>query len=159
MDANLSAHFKVREMCCPCCKAIDYKNISKLVRVLEELRANLSDLRGKDTPIVISSGHRCPPYNKKKQGSPTSYHMRSLAADIWVPTMSPYDVLMQIEDLAPYQTGGGVKIILGNSWFIHMDLRKEMWREAKIKGELLAYEDALVYLGRLNHIRLGRAES
>ena len=35
------------------------------------------------SPIVVSSGYRCPDLNTHVGGSPTSYHMLGLAADIY----------------------------------------------------------------------------
>ena len=37
-------------------------------------------------PVLITSGFRCPKHNANVKGSPTSSHMKGLAADIATPT-------------------------------------------------------------------------
>ena len=53
------------------------KNLEILVDcVLDPLRERWG------VPIYVNSGYRCPALNAKVGGSPTSYHLRGMAADI-----------------------------------------------------------------------------
>ena len=53
------------------------KNLEQLVcKVLDPLRERWG------VPIYVNSGYRCPALNAKVGGSPTSYHLRGMAADI-----------------------------------------------------------------------------
>jgi uncharacterized protein YcbK (DUF882 family) len=52
--------------------------------LLERLQALRDDL---GRPVIINSGYRNPAHNKAVGGSPHSYHLRGMAADICVPGM------------------------------------------------------------------------
>ena len=49
--------------------------------MLERIRAHLSHLAGRDVPISISSGYRCPALNLAIGSSSTSDHPKAAAAD------------------------------------------------------------------------------
>ena len=49
-------------------------------QVLEPLREHF------DTPVIISSGYRCPQLNKAVGGVPNSQHQKGEAADIHIPS-------------------------------------------------------------------------
>jgi len=57
--------------------------------MLERIRAYLSRVAGRDIPISISSGYRCPDLNTLVGGSRTSDHVRAAAADWTAPTFGP----------------------------------------------------------------------
>jgi zinc D-Ala-D-Ala carboxypeptidase len=67
-------YFKKEEFTCPCCGVNKIKDelIEKLDKAREIARV----------PFVITSGFRCPKHNKEIGGSPTSSHLKGLAADI-----------------------------------------------------------------------------
>lgn len=58
-------------------------NLRDLVAVLERVRMTLCGEAGRDVPIVILSGYRCPPLNRAVGGSTHSHHMLAAAAD-WI---------------------------------------------------------------------------
>jgi hypothetical protein len=73
-------NFKKSEFKCPCGKCNGYGNgiASTLVKTLQDLRNKY----GKG--ITITSGYRCPSYNKKAGGVSNSKHMEGGAADFYM---------------------------------------------------------------------------
>ena len=63
---------------------IDNTPTAEAVPLMVELITKVLDpIREKwQSPIYITSGYRCPALNAKVGGSPTSYHLRGMAADI-----------------------------------------------------------------------------
>lgn len=49
-------------------------------------------------PLNISSGYRCPALNSHHRvgGSKTSQHVKGEAADVWCPTMTPYEIASEV---------------------------------------------------------------
>ena len=79
-----SAHFKRVEFACECggryCNGYPGGNTSaKLLGILESLRSYY----GK--PITVTSGQRCPTYNRQIGGISNSAHIYGKAADIYIP--------------------------------------------------------------------------
>ena len=109
---KLSKNFDSSEFTCGC--GCGYDDIdSKLVDKLQMLR----DLVGK--PIIITSGYRCPAYNKKISGYSNSPHLTGEASDIQVKGMSPVTLAI-IANRIPY-------IRLGiYSSHLHIDIRPPM---------------------------------
>lgn len=68
-----------------------FPNLKVLAEGLERARAILG------RPVRISSGYRCPDINRAVGGSPASYHMRALAADITVDDMTPFEVSSMLD--------------------------------------------------------------
>ena len=81
---KLSANFNSDEFKCPCCGKINISTM--LIDKLQQLR----DLINK--PIIITSGYRCPAYNKKIGGYSHSPHLTGEASDIQVKGMSPITI-------------------------------------------------------------------
>lgn len=54
--------------------------------MLQRIRDELSRLAGRDVPIAISSGYRCPALNVAVNSGPTSDHLKACAADIKAPS-------------------------------------------------------------------------
>jgi len=69
-------------------------NITRLVALV------LDPLRGDSGAIRVTSGYRSPKVNEKVGGSPQSYHMQGLAADIQSDMFSAYELAERIEFLA-----------------------------------------------------------
>ncbi len=67
-------HFQKSEFTCPCCSSIGDGIASSLVELLETLRNEYG-------AIIITSGYRCPSYNKNVGGVSNSAHMKGQAAD------------------------------------------------------------------------------
>lgn len=67
--------------------------------LLERIRTYLSEKSGKDIPIEITSGYRCPALNMAVHSSSTSDHPKAFAADIKAPSFgTPYQIAMALKD-------------------------------------------------------------
>lgn len=65
-----------KDLACKCCG---------VVKINEVFKANLEAAQTfAKIPFKFSSGYRCEDHNKKEGGSPTSSHLKGLAADIKV---------------------------------------------------------------------------
>ena len=76
-------------------------------------------------PVVITSGYRCPVWNRKSGGALLSQHLYGRAADIVIRGMPVEDVNVICDELNPY---GGVG--LGGENITHVDVRgkRARWR-------------------------------
>lgn len=114
---DLSENFSRSEFKCNCGECgqdtVDYA----LLNVLQRLRDyyNLG--------ITITSGNRCPAYNRSVGGAKNSSHVTSKAADIQVSTVRPEDVYSLLDQWYPNTYGIG----LYNSW-VHIDVRDQRAR-------------------------------
>lgn len=92
-DIQLSKHFKLSEFTKSSTASVrgiknvpNEEQVSNLkalcVNVLEPLRQHF------DTPVVISSGYRCPALNKAVGGASISQHMTGEACDIRIPSLA-----------------------------------------------------------------------
>lgn len=72
---RITKNFRSREFQCPCCKKVKYDN--ELVDKLQILRNLIGE-------ITVTSGYRCPSYNKKIKGYIKSHHLTGKGADIKV---------------------------------------------------------------------------
>jgi uncharacterized protein YcbK (DUF882 family) len=71
---NLTPHFTVEEMACPCCGKCDMAPY--FMKAAEDFRTAV------DHPLVVNSGFRCAKHNATlRDSSPTSCHLGGLAAD------------------------------------------------------------------------------
>jgi len=89
-DSKYIAPYILRsEYECPCCHRIPYQlerdGIVMPYNILFESFELIREKWGK--PIKISSGYRCPRYNKKVGGVPLSVHLFGLALDLDLPTI------------------------------------------------------------------------
>jgi len=109
-NIKLNQFFNLKEFECPCCKRVMLSEI--LLEDLFKLRYILKK------PININSGYRCIDYNKKVKGSPGSYHMFGLAADISVKEMILYDLYQIVLEIS--FTGIG---FYEKKNFLHLDVR------------------------------------
>ena len=63
------------------------------LEMLERIRARLSLLAGRDVPMILSSGYRCPALNAAIGSAPTSDHIKAMAADWTAPSFgTPFEV-------------------------------------------------------------------
>ena len=92
----ISKNFHRSEFKCKCgkcdCDTVD----AELLEILEKIRTHF------DSPVHITSGHRCHAYNASAavMGSPNSLHLQGRAADIVVQGV-PAEVVQELcEDLA-----------------------------------------------------------
>jgi uncharacterized protein YcbK (DUF882 family) len=106
---KLSDNFKVREFAC--------NDGSNTVLVDRKLVALLQDIRDHfGASVYINSAYRTSSYNRKVGGSTNSYHVKGMAADIWVKGVAP-------EEVAAYAESLGVKGIGLYDTFVHVDTR------------------------------------
>ena len=107
-SARLSDHFTVAEFTASRtaqAQGIDndlpidlLANARVTAAMLERIRSHLSDLKGREVPITITSGYRSAALNAAVGGSPRSDHLQALAADIRAPSFgSPLDVARALE--------------------------------------------------------------
>ncbi len=108
-NIRVAASFLLREFAC--------KDGSRQVVLHRELLERLQGLRDAlGRPVIINSGYRNPAHNTAVGGSPTSYHLRGMAADIRVPGMSP-------QALAKAAREAGFRGIIAYGTFVHVDVR------------------------------------
>ena len=85
-------------------------------QVLEPLRQHFG------TPVVISSGYRCPELNKAVGGVPNSQHLKGEAADIVLPKLA--DAFYWLIDNTPFdQLGFESK---GTTKWIHVSCKMDL---------------------------------
>ena len=114
---NVGRHFKVKEFAC--------RDGSQPVFIDTFLVAILDILRDRiGKPVIITSGYRTPEWNKKCDGAKYSYHMRGMAADIKVGSMTPKELAKKLNEIIPNECG----IIVYESW-VHVDTRPNKYRK------------------------------
>ena len=118
-------HFRDVEFYCHClrryCKGLPKDGIDlSLLLLLERIRSAAGDL-----PVIITSGYRCPVWNRKTGGALLSQHLYGRAADIIIRGMAVEDANVLCDELNPY---GGVG--LGGENITHVDVRsrRARWR-------------------------------
>lgn len=89
--------------------------------MLERIRAYLVEKSGRNIPIIITSGYRCPQLNRAIGSGDTSDHRKAMAADFRAPEFgTPLEVC---KALAPVVSVLGVgQIIYEHSW-VHVSTR------------------------------------
>lgn len=108
--------------------------------LLQTIRAHLSAKAGRDIPIQILSGYRCPALNTAVGGAPSSDHVRAMAADIRAPAFgTPYQVA---RELAPSVSVLGIGQLImefpGPNGWVHVSTRipdKALNRIITISGQ------------------------
>lgn len=112
-DIVLTKNFTLREFLCKCgkCKITDdiFSNIKKVASLLQSVRDEVN------YPIFITSGYRCPDYNRVIGGVEGSAHTKGLAVDVKVDN-SFYRYLLLKSALKYFPRVG----IYSN--FIHLDV-------------------------------------
>jgi zinc D-Ala-D-Ala carboxypeptidase len=108
-------YFRKEEFACPCCGENKIKD--EFVEKLDKAR----EIAG--IPFIINSGYRCPKHNKEIGGSPTSSHLKGLAADI--KTTNSRERFKILDSLLKV----GFKRVGIGEYFIHVDLDTEKVQE------------------------------
>ena len=115
---QLSKNFRLDEFKCKCGKCDPILVDDQLIVWLQKLR----DHFGKS--INVNSGYRCKTHNAspKVGGSPSSHHVKGMAADIRVEGITP-------EEVAKYAESIGIKRIGLYDNFVHIgsDTKKRFW--------------------------------
>lgn len=116
---QLSKNFKLDEFKCKCGKCDPILVDEALVTWLQKIR----DHFGKS--VNINSGYRCAAHNAdpKVGGSPTSHHVKGMAADIRVEGVTP-------EEVAKYAESIGIQRIGLYDTFVHIgsDPNRKFWK-------------------------------
>lgn len=95
------------------------------LEMLERIRAHLSLLAGRDVPMILSSGYRCPALNAAIGSASTSDHLKAMAADWSAPSFgTPFEVCTW---LAPLVANIGIGQLInervrGGAW-VHTSTR------------------------------------
>lgn len=109
---KVSENFTRAEFKCNCGRC-DYDTIDcELIDVVQDVRTHF------DRPVTITSGNRCPAYNKSVGGSTGSYHIRGRAADIVIAGISSAEVFAYLDSKYPNKYGLGKY-----DAFTHVDTR------------------------------------
>lgn len=113
---QLSKNFKAFEFQCPSgCSSFPVDE--QLVVYLQTIRNHFG------ASVNITNSYRCPEYNAKAGGSKNSYHMKGMAADIWVEgyLKNPREVARYAESIGV----PGIGLYEGSKgmWFVHIDTR------------------------------------
>ncbi len=117
---DVSKHFDRAEFRCKC-GMCEFEVVDvELLAVLEDLR----DMTGK--PVRITSGCRCPTYNKQVGGVWDSQHLKGIAADIVIDGYSPGKVHEYLNNKYHGRYGLG-----SYTTFTHIDVRRRFARWAK----------------------------
>lgn len=115
---QLSKNFRLDEFKCKCGKCDPILLDTVLVDWLQKLR----DHFGKS--VHVNSGYRCKTHNAsaKVGGSPTSHHVKGMAADIRIEGVTPKEV-------AKYAESIGIQRIGLYDTFVHIgsDTKKSFW--------------------------------
>ncbi len=130
---HIAEHFTIREFACP--KTTDNILLSSiLVKVLEDIRTLCGD-----KAMNINSGYRDLEHNTNVGGSPTSYHMKGMAADIRISGVDTLTVCRAAEKaLAARGIPGGIGRYVGQN-FVHIDVRPVRHRFQQDKAGQAVY--------------------
>lgn len=94
----------------------------KLVEILQKIRDHWPG-----HALHITSGYRCPAYNRSIGGTTGSYHSKGMAADITVDGVVPREVAKYAESIGVL--GIGLYETQADGFFVHVDTRtyKSLW--------------------------------
>lgn len=150
-DPRLSPHFKLSEFTdsqTAARRGIDntpdaasLRNLKRLARTLEEIRAALGDV-----PIRISSGYRSPALNRAVGGARNSAHTRGLAVDFTAPAFG--SVLATAKAVAKSGVAFDQVIHEYGQW-VHLAIPAE---DAPPRGELLSIAKGTGYQPGLKNL-------
>lgn len=104
---------------CSCQKTLIDK---ELVEILQKIRDHWPG-----RALHITSGYRCPEYNRSVGGATGSYHSKGMAADITVDGVAPREVAKYAESIGVL--GIGLYETSADGYFVHVDTRtaKSYW--------------------------------
>lgn len=106
----MSTYFKDSEFSCKCgCKSPTPSN--ELLALLTLIRVYYN------SPVIITSGYRCPTHNAKVGGAKKSKHLTNTAADFIVVGIDSKEVYTFLNKLFPNKYGLAYK----DSSFTHID--------------------------------------
>lgn len=117
----ISTHFGWTDLLCRCgCIAPPeiLEGLKRLAPALEAIRARAG------TPLLVTSGYRCPARNAKIGGAPESEHLRGIAADLHPLRCTPEQLAQVIEAMQDDGSlpPGGLGRYPGKT-IVHVDIR------------------------------------
>lgn len=136
LDVRLSKNFSAREFRCGLgsgCACTETVIDPKLAALLQNLRDHFQ------AEITVTSGYRCPEYNRRVGGAEGSRHTRGQAADITIRGVPPVRAAqtaerMGVQGIGLYETGA-------DGYFVHLDTRqnRSFWygREQAVRTTFL----------------------
>ena len=128
---DLSRNFTYAEFACPKCGKA--KVDPALINALQELRDRVGQ------PVIVSSGYRCPDYNRAVGGASDSLHLEGKAADIYVRGYTAVQLYRLVSEI-PAFTGIGV---YPQNNFVHVDLRKTPNQWGYLSGKYVPIQQIL----------------
>lgn len=123
MNFQLSEHFWFNELTSTGREDLQILNREEALRKVESLKALcllLEKVRIQFSPMLITSGFRCPAVNIAVGGSPTSQHVLAEAADFIVPGTTPEEIFGWLRKQKDLNFG---QAILEPTW-VHLSLGK-----------------------------------
>lgn len=117
---DISAHFSRKEFACSDNCGFNACDI-ELVDVLEKVRERFG------RPVIVHCGCRCLDKNKSVGSKDTSKHIRGIACDFHIDSVTPLEIAGYLETIMPDFGGIGVY-----KTFNHVDIRdnKARWNHA-----------------------------
>lgn len=115
----LNPFFNLKEFECPCCHTVKLSSV--LLWKLLRFRCMV------DGPVSITSGYRCPSENTNIGGDRNSYHMKGMAADIFVANAD----IEELFKLAKFVGFTGIGVYEKKN-FLHLDVRPgklKIWKD------------------------------
>lgn len=109
--------------------------VPELIDGLEQFRALLG------LPVRIHSGYRSVETNQLVGGAPESQHLLGKAADVSIEGLSSME-LFALATLVPIFDAGGIGVYPGEE-FIHVDVRMQRARWARLDGKYVGIQEAL----------------
>ena len=125
--------FSPEILACPCCGELEFNPL--LYDGLKEL--NWWVMR----PVVITSGYRCSDHNVAIDGHPNSYHVKGMAADLYIPELS-FGAALELVLAVDQFREGGIGLDPGNKAF-HLDVRYKQARWGKVNGHFVGFDRVL----------------
>lgn len=110
-NTKLSEHFKAKEFACKDNSPIAFID-THIIDLLEAIRNYYN------SPVIINSGYRTYTWNKAVGGAKHSYHMKGMAADIYVKGVSNKDVAKKASELLGKKGG-----VICHTNYVHVDIR------------------------------------
>ena len=110
-NTKLSEHFKAKEFACKDKTPIAFID-TNLIDLLEAIRNYYN------SPVIINSAYRTYTWNERVNGKKHSYHLRGMAADIYVKDVPCKHVALKASELLG-KTGG----VICYTNFVHVDIR------------------------------------
>lgn len=80
MKTKPTKNFALEEFACPCCGEV--KISQKLIDQVQWVRDRIAEDLGREVPVFVTSGYRCPKHNKEVGGKENSQHLKGEAADL-----------------------------------------------------------------------------